>query len=564
MWRFNNNRTEISPDEDGNFVDFSEKVSVALAVTDILSGERWVEISIDSEDGGMEPIELPRDAIGSGIVPTLVKYGLTVLDTKDCNTILSEVLFDTEKTAEKKYVHDILGFYSYKNQDIYFAHHPIGNINPKHVKSKYKFSQKTEPNGTLEGWKAYVNKVILGSPTMELALALGALSPVAHVLRDNGVIEEVVLINIYGKSSTGKSTTMKVMADMFACPRESVGIIGDFDSTLNAFYAQLESKKGFPILFDETTAKTGDWDFSEIIYNLPKGTGKLRCNNIGKLREQVSFSGAIIFTGEHSLLNKVKSGMNARLFELNLPWTNNGEHARAILKGCRAHSGHAVYPLVEWILCHKDWIVKQYQIQFDSLMRKEKTSSGIAERLLKICAQIVVSAIVVKLSLNLDIDIGSIRNVLIEQYHIAADKLKSNPELWLENVKNKILYNNGKFPIPEIASSTSQVWGERGKYLKKQVFWVSEVVFENLVKEETDEDLNVVRKIFHENGWLIKASNNGFIHKRTIAGAQLRCYALNLSSEDVSGEEKIVQKSKMLSPKAGSKLKSLLDDTDEE
>ena len=121
MWRFNNNRTEISPDEDGNFVDFSEKVSVTLAVTDILSGERWVEISIDSEDGGMEPIELPRDAIGSGIVPTLVKYGLTVLDTKDCNTILSEVLFDTEKTAEKKYVHDILGFYSYKNQDIYFV-----------------------------------------------------------------------------------------------------------------------------------------------------------------------------------------------------------------------------------------------------------------------------------------------------------------------------------------------------------------------------------------------------------------------------------------------------------
>ena len=538
-WCVKNGGVFIDPTNKGTFRYLCNEISIKEVKTNLLSGRKKVVIQMNEDSLGIEPIEFSRKILKNNIISELVEYGFTCKDTVENNSHLLDILMETECDAEKSYFHNILGFCKINNKDVYFANNPIGLTDELQAKSTYMEPAKTESKGSFEGWLSFVKKEVVGRPNLELVLSLGVLAPLAHILREDRFIEEIPIINIFGVTSSGKSTCLKLVASMYGSPRENEGLISDFDATLNAFYAQLGQNIGWPLLYDETTAKVGDWDFSSIIYNLPKGRSKMRCNGDGSLKDPVCFSGAIIFTGEKSLLaSSCKSGLNARLIELNRQWMSDGQEARRILKGCNANDGHAVYPIVSWMLQNREWLKFQYDKQLKSLLKKETPSSGVEERILKICAQIIVCAIILKLSLKLKVSISDIFSTMREEYKVAVEKYKKDPSVWYDSIKRKVLNYNGNFPIPELAKLTARVWGERGEYEHKPIFWIEKSVFEGWVETEIGEPIDTVRKTFFDKGWIVKAKNRSYCFDKNIGGTQTKCYGLRVDCSSEEGAKK--------------------------
>ena len=88
---------------------------------------------------------------------------------------------------------------------------------------------------------------------MELALVIGLVAPVAHLLQEAKLFSEVPIICLTGQSSTGKTTALRLMASVFDSPEEKQGLIKGFNSTPTAIFAMLEGY-GFPNIVDESTA----------------------------------------------------------------------------------------------------------------------------------------------------------------------------------------------------------------------------------------------------------------------------------------------------------------------
>ena len=83
------------------------------------------------------------------------------------------------------------------------------------------------------------------------------------------VISLIPIVAFIGRSSTGKTVSLKTLSSVWGSPEESMGMISDLNATQNAFFAQLGNCIGLPSIFDETSA-VPEWDFTKMVYNLPK------------------------------------------------------------------------------------------------------------------------------------------------------------------------------------------------------------------------------------------------------------------------------------------------------
>ena len=74
--------------------------------------------------------------------------------------------------------------------------------------SCYSVPSKTAPSGTFEAWRKLMVNEAVSRPNMELILALGAVAPVAHLLREAGIISLIPMFALIGHSSTGKTISL--------------------------------------------------------------------------------------------------------------------------------------------------------------------------------------------------------------------------------------------------------------------------------------------------------------------------------------------------------------------
>ena len=208
--------------------------------------------------------------------------------------------------------------------------------------SIYNEPERVCPSGTLEDWLQFIGAQVLGHDNLELALALSVTAPVSYLLKEAGTLSDYPIWALIGDSSTGKTTSLKLIASVWGSPDENNGLLFDLHATENAIYKLMAKNQGVPVLLDETSS-VPDWSFDNFLYNLPKGHGKLRCDSKGDLRDTDHFAGAVIFTGEQSLFlqTKMNDGIFARLLEFTLPWTESAAHAHAVEKGSRKFHGTA-------------------------------------------------------------------------------------------------------------------------------------------------------------------------------------------------------------------------------
>ncbi len=523
-----NHRIEIDEEEDGKFIDFCEDLDITRVYHNLFSGEQKVHISLHCAVTGKQEIILPRSQINADIINILSSYGLTLVNDPIATGNLREILFTFERSAPHSYQHDKLGFHHIDGKLVFLAHKPIGISDPLKSSSEYAYPEKTKPSGTFENWRDIVLDEVIGNHNMELALSMSALAPVAYLLKREKVISLIPLVALIGRSSTGKSISLKLISSVYGSPEESYGLISDMNATQNALMAQLSNNAGIPSIFDETSAYDGD--FSSFAYHLPKGRDKLRCDGEGKVRTPIYFSGAILFSGEKSLLEQTNGngGLFARLLEITLPWTVDEHHANRLEYGCRHNYGTAVYPLLSYILDNAEFLEEGFYDEYDIFKDLIPDSAGIEDRLVKIYAMISLSARIIGDALDLPLNIDKIRQILIDIHGINRTRLNTPEKVW-DKIKDLILNNYSRFPVEMLTENAHSVWGEYGEYQHRRGFWIRADKYEEFLRETHGDEINGLDKIFSERGWLARTRDRHYKIEHKLGGVKVKCYFLYMT-----------------------------------
>lgn len=527
-WRIKGGFLEIKVDPKDPWTIWCEACTVTKVIVNLLTGAATVEVTIEAA-WGTEVVSFPRGDLTHKCIPTLLDHGLSIIDAPtDVENIL-QVLLDSADQAPKSYFHDKLGFVRLPGGQLaYLAHNPIGITDPLKAASVFVDEALTRPSGSLATWLSVMENEVVGHSNMELALALGATAPLAFLLKEAHLISLLPLWALIGPSSTGKTVALMAMGSIYSAPEEGSGIVGDFLSTQSAIYAKLGACNGLPAIFDEASA-VPDWDVTPLLYNLPKGREKLRCDSTGALRKANSFSTSVIVSGERSLFDQTARtpGLFARLVEFTLPWTDSDGHAQRLERGCRQNYATAVMPLTGYLLEHKDDVILRFQEIEADLKADFPNATGIENRLFEKYAIILLAAEVIKASLGLQLDTDGIRQLLLE-LHTSRTELLDIPNRAFEGIQTWILRNKDRFPPAKAVSIASNIWGEQGKCQGEPCIWIISQHFIDTLQKVGVTDTTTTLREFHRRGWIRKFGDR-YCVRHKIAGLSVYCYCLRVS-----------------------------------
>lgn len=584
-YRIENKRIQVQNIKTGKYYDFCEQVYVRKIFVDLFSDRCNVEICIEKPNRTV-PIIIPRDEVDKNIVKTLRAIDFKLIDTPLHAEMVNTILEDSEKNATYVFTHDRLGFHTLHDEQMFFAYNPIGSTNQAIACSEHYLPKMTKPSGTYEAWHDLMTTYALGRPELELALALSAVAPIAHLLTEKNVLDLVPVIAFIGKSSTSKTTTLKMIASVFGAPNLRDGILSNLNATDSAFCELLSNRNGYPTLIDETSILP-KWDFASTLYNIPTGRSKLRCDSNGNLKETKNYSGCIFLTGEYSLFEQLgcddNSGIRARLIQFGYQWASSAEHAEAIEKGCRENYGTAVYPLIEWLVANQDDLAVAYKKRRkkikDELAKRAPQLTGISERVIKTYALILLGASVVKAALDLELDYAAIKKLLIDHFvanYSDAKTEKEDPsEQIYDYLMQQVVKNTTYYPPKEEISDMRTVYGIQDF----GVIWVMSSEFKPMFQAakkmyglyyKRDKD---ILDDMHEKKYILRCAADRFTKRVKLKGKLVSCYGL-LTGQKISEaakkkleekEEKAAEFLRMMEAKK--RMSSLLDsseDSDEE
>ena len=505
-----------------------EECSVCQRVANLLSGviALWIELWVR---GTRKSFKMDRNKLfNGGFRDDLTDQGLTLPPNEpDVVTAIRDHLIESDIAADEVCTHDRLGFYELNGKTVFLANEVIGDC--KKVSHYFK-PAITAPKGTLEAWLSIINKDIIGHPNMELALAIGISAPVAHLLQKAKLIVEVPIWSLVGESSTGKTTSARLMASIYGSPEEGSGLIQDFHATDTALFATLQDC-GIVHILDESTI-AGKKDRSDMIYSLSKSMEKLRCNPDGSLKERRTFSGTVVITGEQSLLENTTAnlGLYARVAELTLPWTDDADHARRISQGFRTNYGTAIVPYAEHLLTMQekrpDVLEKGFHQEFEKFRAKIGAVSGVEERVLNMYATVTLSARIFNKAQGVKLDVAGMRDLLVEVHRKSVKKESLARELY-ETIMDEVALHGQYFPTTSGKRKDQinpfSMWGEQTTLQGKEVLWIAGRKFQEFAGQHGFDNPTPYLQELHKQG-LVKKYSDGFTTKHNLGGNQVRCY----------------------------------------
>lgn len=136
--------------------------------------------------------------------------------------------------------------------------------------------------GSLEEWVKGVQKV-LEYPKPRFLFYHGISSALIKIL---GVEQDI--IDIYGSTSTGKTSTNAVISSAIANPScKPDGYALEVGDSFNPLMAHAAGLRDLPVIYEEATGKARREAVIKAAYNLANGTDKTRSQKAGKLRDDV-------------------------------------------------------------------------------------------------------------------------------------------------------------------------------------------------------------------------------------------------------------------------------------
>lgn len=243
---------------------------------------------------------------------------------------LIDLYNDCRKRNSIEYRHSSLGWYKHNGQDVFlYDKSNFNGISSVSDRQNFSFSK-----GDKETYLNFLNDFIYPVPSLSLALSIGYSAVVASRLKDISDTG-VIIVNLCGASSTGKTTAEQLLVSPFACPRISNkdSLIKTFSSTTNALYAGMSGINGLPIVLDDVT--TAPYiDLANLIYTIASGEEKSRCTSDGKIRNDGSgWSGLVVISSETPIQDakRQNQGLQVRVIQTQgITWTPSAEAAEHI------------------------------------------------------------------------------------------------------------------------------------------------------------------------------------------------------------------------------------------
>lgn len=297
-----------------------------------------------------------------------------------------------------------------------------------------------------KNYRRTFNALICGNTPLEFACVMGVSGCVVGYLNSVGESIDTLLYDIYGNTTTGKTTSVKLAVSMCGNPCPSgneQSLFGSCLTTKRAITARLNGNNGFFVAFDELDM-IGKADLTDLVYSIPSGYDKSGCQVTGEIRPTEKWNTAVAFTGEHSVLESTnqKDGLQMRTVSLgNISWTINGTQAREVTKFFRKNYG-VVLPIVAKYLSmqNPDLICQEYEDEVDrimSILPNDKLSDRKATKL----AVIVLTAKYIKAAMNLNIDVEAIELFALKH---AFSPFESEDQRALEYVR-MMCHENANF-----------------------------------------------------------------------------------------------------------------------
>lgn len=304
--------------------------------------EKWL-VFVNDHNKRRYAFELSAESVHlPNITATLSRYGITISPYWQ-DAVISHLLYGQKKCEETNsilYQNQVLGWYPFNGKEYYFYDKTDFDGNHAETKRK-KFIFK---KGDKETYLKFLKDTIFPSTELSLALAIGYSAIVVSRLnaeQDLGTI----IVNLCGRSTTGKSTAEMLMCSPFMNPEisnKATGLCFTANNTLNAIFARIDGVFGVPFVIDDITTNP-NINLSQFIYTLADGSNKGRLNGNYELCENgYGWSGVAITSSETPILDygSQYQGLKVRVIQTQgIQWTKSAEEAELVKRTVRRNFG---------------------------------------------------------------------------------------------------------------------------------------------------------------------------------------------------------------------------------
>ncbi|WP_239733687.1 DUF927 domain-containing protein [Mammaliicoccus sp. M-M49] len=213
-----------------------------------------------------------------------------------------------------------------------------------HEEGYKRLANAFKTKGTLQDYSDTVFKQVKDSP-MAMMFVYASLGSI--LLHDFNV--EPFIIDLSGKTSTGKTTALKVAGSVWGTD--------DLRSEWNTTKVSVERKasmmNSFPLIYDDTR-KAPVYQLADIVYQFSGGRSKGR-GNIHSIDSESTWQNILISTGETSIVEygQEKAGISARVITLQDNPFNDDVDLRDLYDGLENNFGHLGLAFIDQYNKHK-------------------------------------------------------------------------------------------------------------------------------------------------------------------------------------------------------------------
>lgn len=512
---------------------FCEGFFVAKVFSDINTGDETVKIKAFTNAGKKSFSIDAKELTVSSLPSHLLSKGVCFANTSINSAEITEYTLSSKQVAPVEIRFSRFGWHK-TGKNTYYLSSTLISTDKAHDTCKHMQYNKLKPKGSFQRWKDGLEP-FLHRPEVGLALSIGASATIIPLLKEAGIIKDTLIFALIGKSSTFKTTALKLMASIYGKPEIGDGVIDTLMDTSGYFFESLGKKCGFPHLIDDISA-AHDHDFTNELYHISMGKSRGRLSPDGKPRKVETWCTTVVYTGETSIFAQTNKngGLYARLVEFNFSWLTGNADIDAFYDTINGNYGTAVNPLVQTLLnLSLSDIRNLYKEAFETVTKKIpiKEIDNISRRIVQRFAILIMALNVCNKAWEMNLQVAPVLALLEESYQnniAVVDPVT----MAIEGLKTEILDHNHLFiRNPSVNALGQRAWGVHGKYNNRNCLWISEEKMEEMAKSACIQSFKDIQKELADRGFLVRDKSNHYRFDRNFEnGFDKKCYGVYLNS----------------------------------
>ncbi|MEB6288259.1 MULTISPECIES: DUF927 domain-containing protein [Staphylococcaceae] len=436
---------------------------------------------------------------------TLANIGLDVDDETVKNLLKFLTTYRRTNQPEQKSIASRLGHISG-----YFIHPLIdsGVDLVVHEAGYKELVDAFKSKGSIKGYSDTVFNEVKDSPMtmMFIYASLGSI-----LLHDFNI--EPFIVDMASKSSTGKTTALKVAASVWG----NENIINEWNATKNSVERKAGLLNSLPLLLDDTR-KANQYALSDIVYQFTGGRGKGRAN-IKSIEAERTWQNILLSTGETSIVEygNEKAGISARCITLQDKALNNNIDLRALYSGLESNYGCLGLSFVNQYNEHK----KAYKETFrghEQLYISKAGDNEVMQRLGRAFALLQTAGEILNDIKGFEHDMFSIVNTAYTSM-FQTNKSIDKPKQLLEELLEELDANRNSIA----GGGYGEVFNTEVKAIYHNDYLC---VLSNTVKKFLGNELRSITKEWADRDYLIVGSSERIVKQVKANSSLYRGYAL--------------------------------------